>query len=195
MIERPADVSAGLFLCPGTPSARQTGICRKFQGLQMRPSGVGASGLQRRQGACSLRDRQPPPQQVCSVALPALDRASHPPAWGKHQAKGQVCPSACNVNDRVLYFSMLKLYSSPFSMEYFSISFHKAFHSGHFFMLNSCFSPFSMENLAFFSCQTSHSRHFSMSNSCFSPFSMENLAFFTDQASRSRPLFMLKTGF
>jgi len=52
-------------------------------------SGVGASGLQRRQGARSLRDRQLP------TALPALDRTSIRRHGANTRPKGHSGPSAC----------------------------------------------------------------------------------------------------
>ena len=60
----------------------QTCICR--------PPGAGASGLQRRQGACSLRDRQPP------TALPALDRTFIRRHGANTRPKGHSGPSACS---------------------------------------------------------------------------------------------------
>ncbi len=53
-------------------------------------SGVGASGLQRRQGARSLRDRQLP------TALPALDRTSTRRHGATNRPKGHSGPSACS---------------------------------------------------------------------------------------------------
>ena len=53
------------------------------------PSGVGASGLQRCQGARSLRDRQLP------TALPALDRTSTRRHGATNRPKGHCGPSAC----------------------------------------------------------------------------------------------------
>ena len=54
-----------------------------------RPAGVGASGLQRCQGARSLRDRQLP------TALPALDRTSTHRHGANNRPKGHSGPSAC----------------------------------------------------------------------------------------------------
>ena len=62
--------------------------CRAY----LRPplcSGLSASGLQRRQGARSLRDRQPP------TALPALDHSSTRRHGANNRPKGHSGPSAC----------------------------------------------------------------------------------------------------
>jgi len=61
------------------------GVCLLFC-----PSGVGAGGFQCRQGARSLRDRQPP------TALPALDRTSIRRHGANNRPKGHSGPSACS---------------------------------------------------------------------------------------------------
>ena len=106
-------------------TARQTCFCRAFQacirkatsalaaGHRRAPvscraylcpplrSGLRASGLQRRQGARSLRDRQPP------TALPALDRTSTRRHRANNRPKGHSGPSACKFH----------LCQAPFSLK------------------------------------------------------------------------------
>lgn len=64
--------------------------CRAYLCPPLR-SGLRASGLQRRQGARSLRDRQPP------TALPALDRTSTRRHGATNRPKGPSGPSACKI--------------------------------------------------------------------------------------------------
>lgn len=59
--------------------------------LHIHPSGAGAGGLQRCQGARSLRDRQLP------TALPALDRTSTRRHGANNRPKGHSRPSACKI--------------------------------------------------------------------------------------------------
>ena len=82
--------------CPKVTSALAAGHRRAPVSCRacLRPplcSGLRASGLQRRQGARSLRDRQPP------TALPALDRTSTRRHGANNRPKGHSGPSACKI--------------------------------------------------------------------------------------------------